>query len=127
MRLGIVARWALVLALLWDQAGSPLHHHVQDSGVDGHASLAAPHVQDEAEGMDLDPHFAHGVLAMRPQFRAAAAVPAVQVAIAHRAVIAPPFPSAIADDVLPESDAGPPGYGSHRSLPPAGRAPPLDA
>ena len=130
-------RWLLVLLLAWDQIGSPLHKHHHESAIDAHAltAHAASHVPnavnaDDADG-DLD--FAHAVMAVRLQFEArlvAAAfvaaesghspVPVQSLAARAAASLAGPRPLLRPDKVTPA-------YTSHRSLPPAGRAPPPHA
>ena len=126
-------QWLLVLLLAWDQAGSPLHHHHHDSGVDGSAlttshvdgAADALHVEDAAAGLQ----FSHAVMAVRPQTQlgtitAADTDDAVLGQVALALVPATP----VADSqVVPRPDPRPPAHSLHRSLPPAGRAPPLHA
>ena len=128
-----VVRWLLVLLLAWDQVGSPLHRHHHDSGIDGHALTASHgdgatdvrHLEDEDGGF----HFSHAVMAVRPQpqlSRVAASGETESVALAWTAL--PLESAARADDprLLPWPDTHPP-HSPYRSLPPAGRAPPLHA
>ena len=126
-----LGRWLLVLLLVCDQVGSPLHRHHHDSGVDGswltapHGAAAADllHLEDADAGIAL----AHAVTAMRQQ---AKSDPLVAIAAARTA---PSFALidlvawALAVEPVPRPDARPPDFTSHRSLPPAGRAPPLHA
>ncbi len=126
-----LSRWLLVLLLIGDQIGSPLHHHHHDSGIDG-SWLTATHDSGPTgmlhlEGWDGGPSFAHAVTAVQQQTKgdplvaSAAARPAPFFAFTEFINLAP----AVA--TVPRPDQRPPAYSSHRSLPPAGRAPPLHA
>lgn len=123
------ARWLLVLLLVWDQVGSPLHHHRHDSGVDaqwigafGHGD-ATLHLEER----DDDASFAHAVLAVRTQSErqlgaATEAGPDLDMLVdadaPERQV------SAMRCSVTPIAQAP---RCTYRSLPPAGRAPPQQA
>jgi hypothetical protein len=136
-----VMRLMLVLVLISDQIGAPLHQHHHDSGVDalwsgatasGHDDALAVHAEDT----DHPKTFGHATLAVRPASDvtsvAAIADPArdsataayisglwaafALVAQADDAGVGPTFPSWRS-----------PSLPSYRSLPPAGRAPPLHA
>ena len=59
-----LARWLLVLVLVVDLVGAPLHAHAHDSGVDGHAwaphvdapGWDTPHVEDADDALSEVPH-----------------------------------------------------------------------
>lgn len=138
-RRGVVAwawmlRWALVLLLVADQLGAPLHHHHHDSGIDGTWLTAstgqAGHQESNADGDEHDDHFGHATLAFRAASKAFELsalsddldVPAVGRFVTVLATLAAPAEEA----GLRPSWRSPP-IRSHRSLPPAGRAPPLHA
>jgi hypothetical protein len=125
-----VLRWLLVLVLVWDQVSSPLHHHGHDSGVDAQwltasahdAQATAPHLEDD----DHDLRASHAVLAVRPQLDLSLLtlgddagpgfVPGQADALAEPGSAEAETPD-IAAFVRPRFTC--------RSLPPAGRAPPL--
>ena len=126
-------QWLLVLLLAWDQVGSPLHRHHHDSGIDGCAltishdngAVGALHIDDADAGFQ----FSHAVMAVRPQSQLSpiaaaetdhAALGQVGLALVLAALVADP------QHVSPP-DPGPPAHSLQRSLPPAGRAPPLHA
>lgn len=126
-------RWLLVLVLMWDQVGSPLHHHHHDSGVDGSA-LTTSHVDGEADALHVEDadgslEFSHAVMAVRPQPQlGAVAADRSDGVDLGQVVHAPANAVPLADpQSLPWLDARPPPRSSYRSLPPAGRAPPLHA
>lgn len=116
-------RWMLVLILVWDQVGSPLHHHRHDSGVDVEwTHVTHTHEADESEhGSSVS----HGVLALRFQSEGdlQADDPGTQVAIAT-AIATNLLSSAPTRQPLP-AYSRPPWSGDPRSLRPEGRAPPL--
>ena len=131
-------RWLLVLLLAWDQIGSPLHRHHHESAFGAHALTAhagVAHVPNavNADDADSDLDFAHAVMAVRPQFECrlvAAAFVAAESGHSPVAVqsLAARATASLADPrPLLRPDKVPPAYISHRSLPPAGRAPPLHA
>jgi hypothetical protein len=128
------ARWALVLLLVIDQIGSPLHGHHHDSGIDGShfqaQRSASPGAFAQVEKDDRGPTAFHAVTALRVKARTLAAVgqddtDAPQIASA----------SAAAREwvgVQPADVAHVPRLplASHRpnlSLPPQGHAPPRRA
>ena len=124
-----LVRWVLVLLLIWDQAGLPLHQHHHDFGIDGQWIGASLHIghsgRAHADAGQDDPRISHAVLAVRPQFDLGAAI----------------FGPDSCDSVLPSAatvvgladrvalEVASPRLGeprpTYRSLPPAGRAPPL--
>lgn len=122
-----LARWMLVLLLVADLIGAPLHHHHHDSGVDGTMpSLSAADLQSHVEDTDHDTHLGHATLALRP------AGSVVQPVAADAAPLLLAFlPALFAELVQPDDgrltfppNGRSPPIRSHRSLPPAGRAPP---
>lgn len=121
-----LARCLLVLLLVCDQLGSPLHVHRHDSGVDAlwSHSRGERHVEDGDVGLSLS----HAVMAVRSQaerqFGAAADLDrSLHVVTAGLAAM----------PVSPRAVRLPPGISrtvlahGYRSLPPEGRAPPLRA
>ena len=128
-----LVRWLLVLLLVWDQAGSPLHRHHHDSDIDGYA-LTASHDDGAAdvehlEDPDGDFHFSHAVMAVRPQLRSSTVAAGEAEGVVLAQAVLKPVHGALAarSRPLPWSDTHPPAHALHRSLPPAGRAPPLHA
>lgn len=127
-------RWALVLLLVADIIGSPLHRHHHDSGIDGsagHAQLAgrhhtALHVNEDRHELD----FVHAVTTVRAESRAS--VPDAFADTDHQGVAlasawALPGWNVPATARLSWNEPGTALHQLHRSLPPAGRAPPLRA
>lgn len=130
-----LARWLLVLLLVWDQVGSPLHPHHHDSGVDGDWSLVLQADDAADDGPYLDSrddrrHLTHPTLALRPRADTAAqpaqgpatvllapGLPGLRLPALHRPGAAAAW----------QPDARPPPFTSPLCLPPAGRAPPLHA
>jgi hypothetical protein len=125
-----LVRWLLVLVLVWDQVSSPLHQHRHDSGVDAQwvtasahgAQASTPHLEDG----DHDLRASHAVLAVRPQLNLSSLALGDDLDPGD----APGQERALAEPGLEETQAvgiaafaRPPS--THRSLPPAGRAPPL--
>jgi len=127
-------RWTLVLLLVTDQIGSPLHRHHHDAGVDGsffsgqqHGSApTVHHVEDD----DHQPSVFHAITAMRVESRLSAPG-AADLSDAFTLLL-------LAALILPRLDLDPrvrwfptgtqaPPPPLHRSLPPAGRAPPRRA
>ena len=128
-----LARWLLVLLLVWDQVGSPLHRHHHDSGVDGRWLTAAhetvPAETQHVEDADADLHFAHAVMAvLRPlELGSIVSDGAAVPVFPYGAPAMPSAPESTDSRPTRRPDKVPPPYASHRSLPPAGRAPPLHA
>lgn len=124
-----LVRWLLVLVLIWDQVGSPLHHHQHDFGIDGQWVGASLHSGYPALTRATDGHedlrITHAVLAVRPQFD----LNAVTVSdnpggssIASASILAEGTDSVALE--IAKADLSEPRQ-TYRSLPPAGRAPPL--
>jgi hypothetical protein len=133
-RLAQIFRWALVLLLVADIIGTPLHRHHHDSGIDGsalHAQLAVP--QHSAHHVEEDHHeldFVHAVTTLRAESRASAPDACADadlqdVALASAWVI--PLRGSPVTARLAWDEADTALHRLHRSLPPAGRAPPLRA
>lgn len=128
-------RWALVLLLVADIVGTPLHRHHHDTGGDSspvHAQLAEPrHAELHAEDDPHELHFVHAVTTLRagshparPDASADLDSPVVAL-VSTRGAVHGPKPAPIAR--LPWNERGTTLHPLHRSLPPAGRAPPLRA
>lgn len=125
-------RWLLVLVLVWDQVSSPLHQHQHDSGVDSQwltasahdAQASAAHLEDD----DHDLRASHAVLAVRPQLDLSSLALGDDsdhgFASSQDCALAEPGP-AEAQAAGRAALARP--HCKYRSLPPAGRAPPLHA
>lgn len=123
-------RWLLVLVLVWDQVSSPLHQHRHDAGVDAQWLTASAHdaqaTTPHLEADDHDLRASHAVLAVRPQPDLSSLTlgddPDHGFALGHAGALAEPGPIE-AQAVGIAALARP--HSTHRSLPPAGRAPPL--
>lgn len=126
-------RWLLVLLLVFDQVGSPLHRHRHDSGIDGTAYLGqAPGAQHAVDQIDPGGHergFLHASTTLRAEPRASVPGSPVDAGSQDRAPASPWPPEWQA--AAGSSDAGGhwaeadlPVQRRHRSLPPEGRAPP---
>lgn len=122
-------RWLLVLLLIWDQAGAPLHHHQHDFGIDGQwvgASLHTGHGgQSHADAGHDEPRISHAVLAVRPQFDLGAAGFGADSgdSVLPSAATSVRAPDRVTLEVANPHLSEP--RQTYRSLPPAGRAPPL--
>ena len=136
-----VLRLMLVLVLITDQVGAPLHQHHHDSGVDALWSGATAYSHDDdltvhAEESERPSTLGHATLAVRPagepacfgvvadparEFASVAYISGLGAAVA---VVAHADDSGVGPDF--PSWRSPP-LPSYRSLPPAGRAPPLHA
>jgi len=133
-RLAWLLRWLLVLLLAVDVAGTPLHRHHPDSGVDGsaiHGQLAdSLHSAHHAEEGDHDPDSVHAVTTLRADARTSASeIPADADSQAATLVATWALPGRATEAIRrPDwTDSGTPPHRIHRSLPPASRAPPLRA
>lgn len=129
----LFARWLLVLAMVFDQVSAPFHHHHHD-GVEVQLELGVSH--DHPGGgetrFDGDEHLAgsHFAMAIRVDPSRIGQLPAVDPADAAIAVNTTLLLLAALDKPEPEHwvfDRSTPDFHTHRSLPPAGRAPPLHA
>lgn len=126
------ARWLLVLVLAFDHLSAPFHHH--HDGSLAQLDYATAHVSfDEAEMQAVgDEHrfVSHSAMAIRAGSSRLGQLPAAAMAdlpVAFASMVewrVVPDESAPADS---RRDRPRPDFRSHRSLPPAGRAPPLHA
>lgn len=129
-------RLLLVLVLVGDLVGSPLHRHHHDSGVDGTAVLAdaahqATAFQPHAEDDDGDPSVFHATTTLRAQAPAAA----YEAGTDQQAMVAwLPASLELLNVAQPSSgsvylpgDRRPPPRPIPLSRPPEGRAPPVRA
>jgi len=125
-------RLVLVLVLAFDHLSAPFHQHGHE-GLDHHTPVVA-HLDDhdgEVHAIDLDDHPAsHGVMAIKVE----STMSAQATDGSGTSYVLVPRPGvllvAAAFDSPPERwrpDRTRPDFRSHRSLPPAGRAPPLHA
>ena len=129
----LFARWLLVLAMVFDQVSAPFHHH-HHGGVEVQLELGISH--DHPGGgethFDGDEHLAgsHFAMAIRVDPSRIGQLPAVDCTDAAIAVNASLLLLAALDKPEPApwvGDRSTPDFRSHRSLPPAGRAPPVHA
>ena len=126
------ARWLLVLVLVFDQVGTPLHAHHHDQAPDGvwmSAALDGDHSANaHLDATGLGDAIVHAALAVCP--RVEASLPfgsASEAAIESSALLSLAFLLLAPDEreIRRPARAAPPDIDSYRSLPPAGRAPPL--
>ena len=126
-----VARWLLVLVLAFDHLSAPFHFHYHD-GVEGQQAFGAAHASfDDGDAhVDSDEHspFSHSATALRTDPLRLGQLPAIDGADLPVALISVAQLLAALDEPPPthwRPDRARPDFRSHRSLPPAGRAPPL--
>lgn len=130
--------WLLIALLIADMVGAPFHRHHHDSGIDAVWSAAAhadgDHAIAHVEGIDHEDSFGHTTLAVRPTaestVKPASITDAGPFALACIACLWTTLTVAIREDAgvgLPYANWQAPPIASYRSLPPAGRAPPLHA
>ncbi|OWQ91409.1 hypothetical protein CDN99_09635 [Roseateles aquatilis] len=136
-----VLRLMLVLVLITDQVGAPLHQHHHDSGVDALWSRATAYSHDDdltvhAEESERPSTLGHATLAVRPAGETASVAVVADPArdFATVAYISGLWAALALVAQADDSGVGPdfpswrsPPLPSYRSLPPAGRAPPLHA
>lgn len=129
----LFARWLLVLAMVFDQVSAPFHHHHHD-GVEGQLELGLSHdlLGGGETHVDGDEPVAgsHFAMAIRVDPSRIGQLPTVDPADAATAVSTSLLLLAAFETPAPEHwfrDRSTPDFRSHRSLPPAGRAPPLHA
>jgi hypothetical protein len=136
--LGWAVRWVLVMVLVFDQLSSPFHRHHHgfdvDAGFDAAAAheiadqltASVTHVEDHDHGAHL---VGHSSMALRSQTASTvdgSATSADALILATAFVLV--FPATEADSPVRDwPDRGPPQFTTFKSLPPAGRAPPLHA
>jgi hypothetical protein len=130
-----LARWLLVLLLAFDYLSAPFHLHGHDGPGDRHelavvhGSFADGHTHAQGEDHPLLSHASMAIrvepsrLAQRPAASAADAADAAVAAVTAVALVA------AMDEPPPhwQPDRSRPRIRPHRSLPPAGRAPPVHA
>ena len=127
------ARWLLVLVLACDLLSAPFHPHHHD-GVEGQLEFSAAHASfdDGNAHADSDEHspFSHSATALRTDPSRLGQLPAVDGADVPVALVSVVELLAALDEPPPthwRPDRSVPDFRSHRSLPPAGRAPPPHA
>ena len=127
------ARWLIVLVVAFDFLSAPFHHHHHD-GVEGQLEFATVHTSLEdgsphAEG-DEHPLVSHATTAVRIDPSRLGQLPAIDNPDAQVALVSVAQRLAAADELPPghwRPDRFRSDFRSHRSLPPAVRAPPLHA
>ena len=129
-----LARWLLVLVVVCDLLSAPFHHHHHD-GVVGQLEFATAHAFSfddwDTHAEDAD-HLltSHSAMTIRVNPSRLGQLPAIDSADAQIALVSVAQRLAAVDD-MPAAHSRPdrsrPDFRSHRSLPPAGRAPPLHA
>lgn len=127
-------RWMLVLALIFDLLSAPLHRHHHE-GVDSPLDFPATHApisgaQPYAHGHERPP-FVHAAAAIRIDLSSFGRLPGSDADDAAPPALLSLLERLAAADTEPVHDWQPAASGtdfrSYRSLPPAGRAPPLHA
>lgn len=128
-----IARWLLVLVVAFDFLSGPFHHHHHD-GVEGQLEFSTAHVSLEAGDTHVEaddhPLASHAATAIRIDPSRLAQLPPIDNADAQNALVSVAQLLGAVDDLSPQQwriDESRPDIRSHRSLPPAGRAPPLHA
>lgn len=123
-------RLVLVLVLAFDHLSAPFHQHGHD-GLESHESVVA-HLDahdGDVHAVDLDDHpRSHAVMAIKVE----PSMTAMEGSSTSYVLAPPTVAQLIAVTLEPpaehwRSDRSRPDFRSHRSLPPAGRAPPLHA
>ncbi|WP_198937882.1 hypothetical protein [Pelomonas sp. KK5] len=116
--------------LVFDQLSAPFHRHHHDFGIDADLGRAAAALASDTHAEDEhDAQIAHPAIALRAQPASALSGARIAadalIAVAAFVVV---FPVAQAATPAPDwPKHGPPRFSSFKSLPPAGRAPPLHA
>lgn len=127
-------RWVLVLALIFDLLSVPWHQHHHE-GVDAPLDFPATQasvsgIQPYAHGHDQPP-FVHAATAIRVDLSSFGRLPASDGDDAAPPALLSLLQRLATVDAAPVHDWQPASsrfdFRSHRSLPPAGRAPPLHA
>lgn len=126
----LMAKWVLVLLIAWDLVTSPVHHHEHVLSLGGSWALPAGSVGHSSEAVATDDDhdhevFAHAALALWPK----AEVPDFSVLVAGA------FFTWLTLGLILAASTGvarsrwrehfPAAFSPHRSLPPAGRGPPV--
>lgn len=127
------ARWLLVWVVAFDFLSAPFHHHHHD-GVEGQLQFATGHASFDDSGAHADsddhPLVSHATMAIRVEPSRLGQLPAFDnldaqvalVSVAQRRGGVVELPSEVWRPDRSRSD-----FPAYRSLPPAGRAPPLHA
>lgn len=130
---GWFARWLLVLVLALDLLSAPFHHHLHDGG-QGQLDFATAHASLEASDTHLESDdpllLSHATMAIRIDPSRLAQLPPIDNAAAQLALVSVVHRLVAVDELPPPQwrpDRSRPDFRFHRSLPPAGRAPPLHA
>lgn len=127
------AQWLLVLLLAFDHVSAPFHRHHHDR-VEGQMELVAAHESLDHGDVHVDadehPQLSHSAMALRIEPSQLGQLPAVDRD--HVAVTIPSVVRLLIAFDEPTTthwrpDRSRPDFHSHRSLPPAGRAPLLHA
>jgi hypothetical protein len=128
-----LVRWLLVLVVALDLLSAPFHPHHHD-GIEGQLEFGAAHASfddgDAHVDSDEQSPFSHSATALRTDTSRLGQLPALQGADLPVALISVAQLLAALDEPPPthwRPDRSRPDFRSHRSLPPAGRAPPLHA
>lgn len=127
------ARWLLVLVVACDFLSAPFHQHLHD-GADGQLGFATAHVSlDHADSHAEDtdhPLASHSAMAIRIDPSRLGQLPTIDNVDAQFVLVSVAQLLVAADELPPEHwrpERSKPDFRSHRSLPPASRAPPLHA
>ena len=127
------ARWLLVLVVACDLLSTPFHKHRHDD-VDAQLGFAMAHVSHDAGDLHAEevdqPLASHSAMAIRIDPSRLGKLPATDYPDAQVALVSVAQLLATVDGLPSEHwrpDRSRPCFRSHRSLPPAGRAPPLHA
>lgn len=127
------ARWLLVLVVAFDFLSAPFHHHHHD-GVEGQLQIATAHASLDDSGLHVEsddhPLLSHVTMAIRIDPSRLGQLPAIDNPEAQAALVSVAQRLADVEELPPalwRPDRSRPDFPSHRSLPPAGRAPPLHA
>jgi len=128
-----LARWLLALVVAFDLLSAPFHHHHHD-GVEEQLGFATAHASLDDSGTqaacDEHPLVSHATMAIRIDPSRLARLPPIDNADAQIALVSVAQLLAAVDELPAQHwrpDRSRPDFRSHRSLPPAGRAPPLHA
>lgn len=127
------ARWLLVLVVAFDFLSAPFHHHHHD-GIEGQFQFATGHASLDDSGLhaegDDHPLVSHATMAIRIDPSRLGQLPVIDDPDAQVALVSVAQRLAAVEELPPQDwrpDRSRPDFHSHRSLPPAGRAPPLHA
>ena len=135
LRAAWLFRWLLVLLLIFDQVGAPLHRHHHDSGIDSssmhsQAASGSPRFWHHIEEDKNDPSLFHSVTTVRAESHDSAPdlpPPSDSPKLTLAYSWAMPWRDLEVNVGPSWADADEVPHPLHRSLPPAGRAPPRRA